>query len=107
LESLGEQASSDGEGLSKVYADGQNLGHDENYCQVVDQRFLGDEKFIQKTLERAPQAEIRPGGRRLGFEKLLHAVAKVYGSGAKDLTATGRQRAWTKPRAQLAYLSRA
>jgi chromosomal replication initiation ATPase DnaA len=53
-----------------------------------------------------PQAEIRPGGRKLRFEKLLHAVAKAHGHGVKELTASGRQRAWAKPRAQLAYLAR-
>ena len=53
-----------------------------------------------------PQAEIRPGGQKLRFEKLLHAVAKVHGHGIKELTASGRQRAWAKPRAQLAYLAR-
>jgi hypothetical protein len=44
--------------------DGQNQGRDERYYQAVDQRFLGDEKFIQKIVERVPQAEIRPGGRK-------------------------------------------
>ena len=43
---------------------------------------------------------------QIRFEKLLHAVAKVHGHGVKDLTASGRQRAWARPRAQLAYLAR-
>jgi chromosomal replication initiation ATPase DnaA len=43
---------------------------------------------------------------KLRFEKLLHVVAKVHGHGIKDLTASGRHRAWAKPRAQLAYLAR-
>jgi putative transposase len=90
----------------RFIADGQKLGHDETYYQTVDQRFLGDEKFIEKVLERAPQAEIRPGGRKLRFEKLLQAIAKVYGSRSEDITAIRRQRGWTKPRRQLAYLSR-
>jgi chromosomal replication initiation ATPase DnaA len=37
---------------------------------------------------------------------MLHAVAQIHGSGAKDLTASGRQRERAKPRAQLAYLAR-
>jgi hypothetical protein len=36
--------------------DGQNLGRDERYYQAVDQRFLGDEKFIQKIVERVPSS---------------------------------------------------
>lgn len=82
-------------------------GHEERYHEAIDPRFLGDEKFVQRITERAPQAEIRPGGRSLPFEKLLHAIAKVHGYGPKDLTASGRQRAWTKPRAQLTYVARA
>ena len=50
--------------------------------------------------------EIRPGGRKLRFEKLLPAVAQVHGCGVINLTAAGRQRVWAKPRAQLAYLAR-
>jgi hypothetical protein len=33
--------------------------------KAVDQRFLGDEKFIGQIAERAPRGEIRPGGRKL------------------------------------------
>jgi REP element-mobilizing transposase RayT len=106
LGQLGNTAAQASKAYRKFIEDGQNLGHDERYYQAVDQRFLGDEKFIQQIAERAPQGEIRPGGRKISFEKLLHAVAQVHGCGAKDLTAAGRQRAWAKPRAQLAYLAR-
>ena len=91
----------------KFIEDGQSLGHEERYYQAVDQRFLGDEKFIQRLVERVPQAEVRPGGRKVRFERLLSAVAEVHGGEAKDLVSSGRQRAWVKPRAQLAYLARA
>ena len=107
LEQLGNTAAQAARAYRGFIEDGQHLGHNERYYQAVDQRFLGDENFIQKIVERAPQAEIRPGGRKLRFETLLHAVAKVHGYGAKDLTAAGRRRAWARPRAQLAYLARA
>jgi putative transposase len=90
----------------KFIDEGRGLGHDDRYYQAVDQRFLGDEKFIGQIAERAPMSEIRPGGRKLGFEKLLPAVAQVHGCGVSNLTAAGRQRAWAKARAQLAYLAR-
>ena len=106
LEQLGNTAGHAVRAYRKFIDDGHDLGHDERYYQAVDQRFLGDENFIQKIVERVPQAEIRPGGRKLRFEKLLHAVAKVHDTRTKDLTASGRQRAWAKPRAQLAYLAR-
>ncbi|MGH7826698.1 MAG: transposase [Candidatus Binatia bacterium] len=106
LEQLGKTPTQAASAYRRFIADGDKLGHDERYYQAVDQRFLGDEDFVHKILERAPQAEIRPGGRNLRFEKLLPALAQVHGCGVIDLTAAGRQRAWAKPRAQLAYLAR-
>jgi len=90
----------------QLIEDGKNLGHEERYYQAVDQRFLGDDKFIERIAKRVPQREIRPRSRKIPFEKLLHAVAQFRGCKAKDLTASGRQRAWVNARAQLAYLAR-
>jgi putative transposase len=106
LNQLGNSASQAYTAYRKFIDDGRGLGHDDRYYQAVDQRFLGDENFIGQIAERAPKAEIRLGRRRLRFEKLLPAVAQVHGCGVSDLTAVGRQRAWAKPRAQLAYLAR-
>jgi hypothetical protein len=106
LGQLGNSAAQVLKAYRKFIEDGQGLGHEQRYYQAVDQRFLGDEKFIEQIAERAPQGEIRPGGRRIRFEELLHAVAQIHGCETKDLTAPGRQRAWAKPRAQLAYLAR-
>ena len=106
LRQLGNSAAQARKVYRKFIEDGQSLGHEERYYQAVDQRFLGDEKFVQQVAERAPQGDIRPRGPKIRFDKLLHAVAQVHGCGAKDLTAPGRRRAWAKPRAQLAYLAR-
>ena len=106
LEHFGNGPAQAAKAYARFIAEGQKLGHDETYYQTVDQRFLGDEKFIERVLERTPHAEIRPGRGRLRFEKLLQAIAKVSGRRAEDLTAAGRHRVLTKSRAQLAYLSR-
>ena len=106
LRQLGNSAAQARKVYRKFIEDGQSLGHEERYYQAVDQRFLGDEKFVQQVAERAPQGDITPRGPKIRFDKLLHAVAQVHGCGAKDLTAPGRRRAWAKPRAQLAYLAR-
>jgi putative transposase len=106
LGQLGSTAAQAPKAYRRFIDEGRNLGHEERYYQAVDQRFLGDEKFIEQIAERAPRREIRPGGRKLSFDKLLHAVAHVHGCPANEFTAAGRQRAWTKPRAQLAYLAR-
>lgn len=78
---------------------------------VITKRSIKDfwvmRNSLQQIAERASLSEIRPGGRRLRFEKILPAVAQVHGCGVMDLTTAGRQRAWAKPRAQLAYLARA
>ena len=106
MNQLGNSTSQAYKAYRKFIDEGRGLGHDDRYYQAVDQRFLGDEKFIGQIAERAPMSEIRPGGRKLGFEKLLPAVAQVHGCGVSNLTAAGRQRAWAKARAQLAYLAR-
>jgi hypothetical protein len=55
----------------------------------VKQIALGDPVLILLA-ERAPQAEIRPGGRKVRFETLLQAVAMVHVCGRKELLAAGR-----------------
>jgi len=106
LNQLGNSASQACKAYQRLIDDGRGLGHDDRYYQAIDQRFLGDEKFVGQIAERAPKSEIRPGGRKLRFETLLVAVARIHGCGVNNLTAAGRQRAWSKPRAQLACLAR-
>lgn len=106
LGQLGNSISQAHKAYREFIEDGRGLGHEERYYQAVDQRFLGDEKFVQQVAERAPRGEIRPRIPKIRFEKLVHAVAQVHGCGTKNLTAAGRQRAWARPRAQLAYLAR-
>ncbi len=106
LSQLGNSASRASKAYRKFIDEGRALGHEDRYYETLDQRFLGDENFIEKVVEQAPQVEIRPEGRKVRFEKLLQAVAAVHDCGAKELVATGRQRALAKPRAQLAYLAR-
>jgi REP element-mobilizing transposase RayT len=106
LNQLGNSASQAHNAYRKFIDDGRGMGHDDRYYQAVDQRFLGDEKFVGKIAERAPKGEITPSKWKVRFEKLLPAVAQVHGCAVNDLTAAGRQRAWAKPRAQLAFLAR-
>jgi hypothetical protein len=106
LAQLGNSVAQARRAYRKFIEDGQGLGHEERYYQPVDQRFLGDEIFVQQVAERAPQSEIRLTKPKIRFEKLLRVVAQIHACEAKDLTAAGRQRTWSKPRAQLAYLAR-
>lgn len=106
LHQLGNSPTDARKAYRKFIDEGRDLGHEDRYYEAVDQRFLGDKKFIEQVTERAPQGEIRPRRGKLGFDKLLAAVAQVHDCGVNDLAAAGRQRAWSKPRAQLAYLAR-
>lgn len=106
LSQLGSSASHAQKGYRNFINEGRGLGHEERYYQAVDQRFLGDEKFVERIAERAPQSEIRPGRRKVGFDKLLGLVAQVHGCSGTALTAAGRQRIWSKARSQLTYLAR-
>ena len=106
LGQLGNSVSQASKAYRKFIDEGRGLGHESRYYETVDQRFLGDEEFIANVVKRAPRADVRRGGRKVGFEILLRAVATVHGCGVKELLAVGRQRALARPRAQLAYLAR-
>jgi hypothetical protein len=85
---------------------GIGMGHRENYYDTIDQRFLGDEDFIETVEKRTDRAEIRPRGPRIGFGSLVEAIAKEHGTTANVLVRPGRERGWTGARAMLVYLAR-
>lgn len=64
---------------------GVGIGHVERYYETVDQRFLGDEEFIEDVRRQTPRGEIEVRGRRIAFGKLLEAVAEEYGTRADVL----------------------
>ena len=74
----------------------------ERYYETVDQRFLGDEGFIEQVGKR----EIEIKGPRISFGRLVEAVAEVHGVRAAVLAGLGRQRGWLKARGMLVYLGR-
>ena len=90
----------------KFMEEGIGQGHVERYYEVVDQRFLGDEEFIEKVDKRAQGREVEAGGPKVPFGRLLEAVAKEHGVGARELTGPGRRRQWVRARAMLVYLAR-
>jgi putative transposase len=86
--------------------DGIGIGHVESYYETVDQRFLGDEEFIQEVDKRAAGREIEPRGAKIAFDRLLEAVAKEHGTRSDVLVRPGRERGWARARAMLVYLGR-
>jgi hypothetical protein len=87
--------------------DGLAHGHQDRFYQTVDQRFLGDERFIEEADRRTAatrEVTIRPT--RVAFGTLLTAVAAAYAVTPRAILAPGRQRVLVAPRAMLVYLAR-
>jgi REP-associated tyrosine transposase len=107
---LGEFANSVGKarlGYLKFIAEGKAKGHRAEYYDVRDQRFLGDERFVEGIEERMEgEREIEVAAPRAKFPELLRVTALVYGASEKELSQAGRQRKWVKARSMLVYLGR-
>jgi len=86
--------------------DGMKQGHEEKYYQTLDQRFLGDEGFVNEIAKRIKAKEIEIKGKKVGFDRLLQAVSTLRHVESKILLQAGRQRQWVAVRAQLVYLAR-
>src|SRR3990172_867170 len=86
--------------------DGMTQGHEEKYYQTLDQRFLGDERFVREVAERSEAKEVEIKGKKVGFARLLQAVCTMHRVESKVLLKAGRQRQWVALRAQLVYLAR-
>jgi chromosomal replication initiation ATPase DnaA len=86
--------------------EGFGQGHEEKYYQTMDQRFLGDETFVERVATRAKERDIQPSGPRVRFNRLLEVVAEEYRVSKGVLIGSGRQRNWIEARQMLVYLAR-
>jgi REP-associated tyrosine transposase len=107
---LGEFAKSLGQ-ARRAYlgfmADGRGSGHQPDYYDVHDQRFLGDQRFVEKIDERIrTEREIKVPRPRASFSKLVHLTAEAYRVTERELVQIGRQRKLVKPRSMLVYVGR-
>jgi putative transposase len=107
---LGELAKSVGQARRaylRFMAEGKGSGHRADYYDVQDQRFLGDERFVEQIDERIrAEREIELPHPRAQFSKLLHLTAEAYGVTERDLVQAGRQRKWVRARSMLVYMAR-
>ncbi len=91
----------------RFMAEGKGSGHQADYYDVRDQRFLGDKDFVERIDERVrSEREIEVPGPRAKFSQLLRLTAEAYGMRERDLVQAGRQRKWVRPRSMLVYLAR-
>jgi REP-associated tyrosine transposase len=86
--------------------EGMKQGHEEKYYQTLDQRFLGDESFVEAVAQRSEAKEIEIKGSKASFARLLDAICSLRAVDSKVITQAGRQRQWVAVRAQLVYLAR-
>jgi len=107
---LGELAKSVGQARRaylRFMAEGKGSGHQANYCDVQDQRFLGDQRFVEQIDQRIRvEREIAVPHQRAAFSKLVHLTAEAYGIRERQLVQPGRQRKWVRPRSLLVYMAR-
>jgi chromosomal replication initiation ATPase DnaA len=88
-------------------AEGKANGHQPDYYDVRDQRFLGDERFVEEIEERVQgDREIAAPTPRVKLPVLLAMVAKAHGAAERDLVEAARHRKWIRARSMLVYLGR-
>ena len=83
--------------------EGLDQGHVERFYETVEQRFLGDERFVEQVenWETKERAKIK-----IKFARLAEGVAAVYGIETRRLLGTERKRSWVGPRSLLVYAAR-
>lgn len=87
--------------------DGLPTGHQSRYYETVDQRFLGDERFLDRVARQTtPHHDVTVALSRVPFARLLAAVAQATGVPADQLVRVGRQRDLVAARACLVYVAR-
>jgi putative transposase len=90
----------------KFIAEGKATGHQADYYDVRDQRFLGDERFVEEIEARIGEdREVAVPAPRAKFAVLLPLVAKAYNANEKELVRPGRHRK-VRARSMLVYLGR-
>jgi REP element-mobilizing transposase RayT len=87
--------------------EGLAQGHEEKFYDTVDQRFLGDDRFIRDVARRtASRGELASPPSRVPFGKLLSTIAHTHRTRPAVLLAPGRQRAAVPARAMLVFFAR-
>jgi putative transposase len=84
--------------------EGLHQGHLDRFYETVEQRFLGDERFVAQVEKKKKEPE--PAKIRVKLSRLVEGVAAVYGIEAERLFGTERKRSWVAPRSLLVYAAR-
>ncbi|MBI3301593.1 MAG: transposase [Deltaproteobacteria bacterium] len=88
-------------------AAGRSLGHQGKYYETVDQRFLGDPRFVAAVQRQVRGARESAGGPPVvAFPRLVQAVAQMQHLEPQALLRSDRRRVGGNARAMLVYLAR-
>jgi putative transposase len=104
LEQFGYKISVARSGYLDFMKEGVGQGHLDRFYQTVEQRFLGDERFVDEVAKKKKERD--PVKIKVKFSRLVDGVASVYGIEAGRLLGTERKRSWVEPRSLLVYAAR-
>jgi chromosomal replication initiation ATPase DnaA len=84
--------------------EGIGQGHLDRFYQTVEQRFLGDERFVDEIAKHKKERD--PATIKVKLSRLVEGVASVYGIETGRLLGTERKRTWVEPRSLLVHAAR-
>lgn len=107
LEQFHRQVGPARKAYSRFVQEGLSAGHQASYYDTVDQRFLGDTRFLAALQHKADaKHEVVVKGPKVSFSRLLPAVAEATGHSIARLVQAGRRRDPMAARALLVYGAR-
>lgn len=80
-------------------------GHREDYYRVKEQRYLGDEEFVEKVERRVERVE-RVLPVRMTVEEIVDRIGREYGKTPREILGRGRGRREAELRAIVSYVGR-
>lgn len=80
-------------------------GHREDYYRVKEQRYLGDEEFVEKVERRVERVE-QMFPIRMTVEEIVDRIGREYGKTAREILGRGRGRTEAELRAIVCYVGR-
>jgi len=92
-------------GYRRFVRDGLNHGHRDDLYEVVDQRYLGDEAFVEKVEQREPENEA-PQIVEIRWAEIRDRVCKQFGLPAAAVLHRGRAREIVRIRRIMAWVGR-
>lgn len=85
--------------------DGIEQGHQEDYYQVKEQRYLGDEEFVDRVERRVERLKpVFPI--RMTAQQIVDRISREFGRPAREILGKGRGRRQAELRAIVCYVGR-